>query len=119
MKEIWSLVILLIAVTAILALAYWVTRWIAVHGTPDFTGARREEPLCVLRQVNVGRSERLLLVRLQKRCLLIGVTASSMSLLTELTPEEAGEWLEGPGPSAPPGFRDIMQEAMARISKKK
>ncbi len=103
-------------IVAVLFLAYFVTKWIAVHGAPDFTKAKAESGLSVLRQVNVGRSERLLLVRVHERCLLIGVTPASMSVLTELTEEECSACLDG---SADPGFADALQSAISRIQRKK
>ncbi len=101
---------------AVLVLAYFFTRWIAVHGSPNFVGGRNDDVLCVLRQVNVGRTERLLLVRLHDRCLLIGVTAASMCVLAELSKEESEQWLHSPGTVS---FMETLQSAASKIPKKK
>lgn len=119
MTEIWSLLLLMGTVLAILALAYFCTRWIAARGAPNFTRIHGDEALCILRQMNVGKNERLLLVRLQNRCLLVGVTAGSMSVLTELTPEEAEKWLNDADDSTPPSFLEAIQTTVSKISKKK
>ncbi len=101
---------------AVLALAYFLTRWVAVHGAPNFAGGRADDVLGVLRQVNVGRAERLLLVRLHDRCLLIGVTAASMCVLAELSKEESEQWLRAPGTAS---FMETLQSAASKIPKKK
>ena len=89
-----SLLGMLLAVVAILALAWWVTSLIARQGTlalPGLAVAGSASDFCVLRQIPISRTERLLLVRLNQRCL----------LLAELTEEESQTWLEnqpgGPG----------------------
>ncbi len=103
-------------IAVVLFLAYFATRWIAVHGAPDFTNGKPNDGLSVMRQLNVGRSERLLLVRVHERCLLIGVTPSNMSVLTELTEEEYEACLND---SAPQGFMDALQSAASRLQRKK
>ena len=100
MTGFWSLLGMLLVVVLILAAAYVVTRMIARQGALSFGGvaARGVEELYVLRQIPVGRSERLVLVRLHQRCLLLGAAQGGVSLLAELTPEEAEPWLaEAPG----------------------
>ncbi len=82
---------MLAAVAAILALAWWATRWIATRGVgSSFMG---NPEFCVLRQITVGRAERLLLVKLGERCMFLGVTAGSITVLKELDEEEAAYWL--------------------------
>lgn len=115
-QDVWSLLGMLAAVILILVMAYVVSKWVAGHG-PLYAGGRSGvESLCVLRQISVGRNERLLLVRLQERCLLVGVTAGGMTLLAELTQEEAAQWLQKREAPASPSFLDALKE---NLSKKK
>lgn len=81
----------LVSVIVIIGLAYWVSRKVGGAGlVPGQRGAAlRIEPLA---QLNVGKSERLLVVRLGRRCLLLGVTAGGISPLAELTEEEVAQW---------------------------
>lgn len=104
-----TLLWMLLAVAAVLALAYWATRLISTRGIGGVMSGGSGGDFCVLRQIVVGRNERLLLVRLRERCLLLGVTAGGISLLLELEPEEADDWLK-PGPGAAPSFLDILRE---------
>ena len=99
-----SLLGMLLAVVAILALAWWVTSLIARQGTlalPGLAVAGSASVFCVLRQIRISRTERFLLVRLNQRCLLLGVAQGGVTLLAELTEEESQTWLEnqpgGPG----------------------
>ena len=59
----------------------------------------------VLGQLYLGRNERLALVRFQDRCLLLGVTEHSITLL-ELDAEESAAYLAEA--KEPPGFADIL-----------
>lgn len=106
-----SLLGMLLAVIAILALAWWVTSLIARQGTLALPGLAAAGDLCVLRQIPVSRTERLLLVRLNQRCLLLGAAQGGVTLLAELTEEESQAWLEArPGASGAAGgdFRQFL-----------
>lgn len=107
-----SLLGMLLTVIGVLVLAYWVTRLIGRHGMPGLakaSGGRGR--LEVLWQVSLGKSERLVLVRVEQRCLLLGVTSGEIRVLTELSEEEAGPWLQSPGASADtPSFLDILRD---------
>lgn len=106
-----TLLWMLLAVVVILVLAYLATRWISTRGIGSIMGAGSGGDFCVLRQIVVGRSERLLLVRVGERCLLLGVAAGGISLLKELEPEEAADWLKPKQQSnGAPSFLDILRE---------
>ena len=118
MGEIGSLLGMLLAVAVILFAAWWVTSLIARQGVGAkfFGGISNSHAdgteFCVLRQIPVGRGARLLLVRLQERCLLLGVAQGGVSLLAELTAEEAAPWLNQNdlnGPAAPIDFGRLMR----------
>lgn len=104
-----TLLWMLAAVAAVLVMAYLATRWISTRGIGSVMGGGSGGDFCVLRQIIVGRGERLMLVRLRERCLLLGVTAGGITLLLELEPEEAEEWLR-PKPNAVPSFLDVLRE---------
>lgn len=104
-----TLLWMLLAVAVVLVLAYLATRWISTRGISGVMGGGSGGDFCVLRQIVVGRNERLLLVRLRERCLLLGVTAGGISLLMELEPEDADEWFN-PKPNTAPSFLDILRE---------
>ncbi len=104
---------MLVCVAAVLALAYLTTRLLARRCTPGFGRTGRDDGFCVLRRLNVGRSEQLLLVRVQERCLLLGVTAAGITLLLELDPEQAAQWIHSDpasGAAAPPSFAQALQK---------
>jgi len=112
-ESVWAPLGMLVAVVAILALAYGTTRLIASRGMPSLPGGGRDRRFQVLGQWNVGRNERLLLLLLGERCLLLGVTASSVTLLLELTEEEARPWretLEQRQNVGAPSFLEVLQK---------
>ena len=107
-----SLVGMLLTTVAVLALAYWVTRWVAQRGTSGLPGPAGQD-LKVLWQVSLGKAERLVLVRLDQRCLLLGVTSGGISLLAELTEEEAAKWLQKREEIArQPSFLEVLRNKM-------
>lgn len=111
-----SLLGMLLTVVIVLALAYWCTRFVARRGLPGITGSQAGgDKLQVLWQMGVGKDQRLLLVRLCKRCLLLGVTAGGISVLTELTEEEAAAWLQKREEAAQaPKFLDILRDSLPK-----
>ena len=68
--------------------------------------------LRVLGQLGVGRSERLVLVQLDERCFLLGVTEHRITLLRELEGEEAAVWLSQSSPAPAPGFAELLGKVM-------
>lgn len=113
-----SLLGMLLTIVAILALAYWCTRLIARGGLPGFprAGGAGAENMALLWQHNVGKNERLVLVRVHSRCLLLGVTGQSIQVITELTEEEARQWLEEEPPKGPipPSFSQVLRQSFPK-----
>jgi len=105
----------MLAVTAaILVLAYFSTRWIGRLGASEPLGALGDPRLCVLRQLRLGKDERLVLARLGERCLLLGVAAGGVTLLLELAPEEAAMWLEErehASAAGQPSFLEVLKKS--------
>ena len=111
-----SLLWLIICVVLIVGLAYWFTRYVAGRGMlGGLSGGRRLE---ILDQLSLGRDQRILLARAGERYLLLGATPSGISLLAELTAEEAAAWQkppeEGERPSFPEAFFTIMKQKERR-----
>ncbi len=111
-----SLLGMLLTIGVVLVLAYLCTRLIARRGLPGLpgfprSGEKAHENMALLWQRNVGKNERLVLVRVHSRCLLLGVTGGSIQVLTELSQEEAKQWLEGhpPGGDSAPSFAQILK----------
>ena len=127
-ENVISLLGMLTLVVLILIAAYWVTRAIGSYGgasgrLPHFpgsgpaqTGAGGSRRFTVLAQLSVGRNERIVLVRLQNSCFLLGVTTEGISLLKELEPAEAEAWTaeEKDSVSAPVRFMDVLKENMRK-----
>lgn len=110
-----SLVGMLLTVVAVLALAYWVTKLIARRGLPGWASGMGESRIQVLWQASLGKSERLVLVRVEKRCLLLGVTGGGISVLTELTEEEAANWpREREEVARQSNFLDILRDSLPK-----
>lgn len=92
-----SLLVLIAATAAVVALAYWFTRHI-VGGLQwnGFELQQKGSQLCVLAQTQLGREQRVAVLQAGERFFLVGITSQSVSLLAELTKEEAGAWRKEP-----------------------
>ena len=112
-----SVLWVLICTVAVLALCYYVTR--RLNRLPAFSryagGIPREGRLEVLSCVPLGKDQSLVVAAVGKRCFLLGCAAGSVSLLTELTEEEAAAWTthrEEKSPTEKTSFRDAMSELL-------
>ena len=111
-----SLLWMLVCVVLIVGRAYWVTRYVAGRGALGaFQGGRRMEVLdrlplgrdqsVILAQLPLGREQKLLVAQAGERYFLLGVTASRIDLLAELTEEEAASWKKETAEERP-GFKE-------------
>ena len=104
---------LIVCVVLVIGLAYWVTRYVAGRGGfGPLSGGRQME---VLDQLPLGRDQRVVLARAGERYLLLGATPSGITLLAELTEEEAASWRT---PQAA-GEKMSFQEAFTTMLKQK
>ncbi len=116
--NVMALVGMLATVAGVLALTYFATRWIAKRGAPRGVrpGTGGGGGLELLGLLSLGRDERLALVRLGERCMLLGVTAGRIELLRELTAEESAAWLAGQKdvPTPPPSFLEAVKRELSK-----
>ena len=111
-----SLLWMVISVVVVIGLAYWVTRYIARRGAfgafgPMGTG----EGLELLAQLPLGKDQRVVVTRAGERCFLLGVTAAEITLLAELTEEEAVLWrnrAETAKKRETPSFREALDTVL-------
>lgn len=115
---------MLLCVVAIIVLAYLFTRFIAGRGSLGKLnlggGAGKFK---VLARLSLGRDQSAVLVQAGERYLLLGAASSGVTLLLELTPEEA-EAVSGPRPAPSPmpptssGFGEAMRSALQQRKKR-
>lgn len=105
-----SLLWMLVCVVLIIGLAYWAARYAAGRGSLGaFSGGRRME---VLDRLVLGRDQSLVLARVGERYLLLGAGTAGVSLLAELTAEEAAAWKPPEAAGGKPGFKEAFFSAM-------
>ncbi|WP_427911994.1 flagellar biosynthetic protein FliO [Ramlibacter sp. MMS24-I3-19] len=98
----WSLLMLLVVLAAI-PLALW-----AVKRLQTLQPGRGPRPLAVAAQLPLGARERVVLVRVQERLLVLGVTAQQITLLGEADPAAMP-----PAPAAP-DFGSLLKQALGK-----
>lgn len=108
----------LAVVAAVLALAYLATRCIAGGlGQPGVQLAGRH--LVPIEQLSLGKDQKLLLVRLEERYLLLGVTPGGITCLKELSREETAAWPgEEPSGRTPSPFQERLQSIWERAKRR-
>lgn len=112
-----SLLWMLVCVVLIIGLAYWFTRYVAGRGALSaFSGGRRME---VLDRLPLGRDQSVILTRVGERYLLLGAGTAGVTLLAELTGEEAAAWkppetAEGEKPGFKEAFLTMMKQKERR-----
>ena len=108
----FSLIWLLVCVLVIVVLAYLFTRYVAGRGgTIGLSGG--SERFKVLSRLPLGREQSAVLVKAGEKYLLLGVTASEITVLKELTPEEAeAVYALPPDQPAPPSFGEALRAVL-------
>ncbi len=101
---------MLVCVVLIIGLAYWFTRYVAGRGALGaFSGQRRME---VLDRMPLGRDQSVVLARVGERYLLLGAGTAGITLLAELTAEEAASWKPPETAGERPGFKEAFLTVM-------
>ena len=107
-----SLVWMLVCVLAVIVLAYLFTRYVAGRGGMIGTSGGSDR-FKVLSRLSLGREQSAVLVKAGEKYLLLGVTASKIDLLMELTPEEAeAVYALPPDQPAPPSFGEALRAVL-------
>lgn len=119
LAEIGTLLGMVAAVAAVLALAWVATRCLAgrlpagTTAAPMGTGRLR-----LVERLPLGREEYLAVVRADERLLLLGVCSGQITLLKELTGEEAARWTAADARSAgAPSFREALHQVLQKKTK--
>ncbi|MPM55811.1 hypothetical protein SDC9_102608 [bioreactor metagenome] len=124
-EEIGALLGMLAAVLGVLVLAWLFTRYLA-RRAPGLGGLLpgRSGKLRLLERMPLGREQFLAVVQAGEIYFLLGVTGSGVSLLRELSAEEAAAWdseaqAASPpaGPEAPIPFRDALRDVLKQRKK--
>lgn len=112
LKSLFNLIWLLICVVVVIVLAYLFTRFLAGRGG-GMGGLSGGEGFQVLRRLPLGREQSAALVKAGERYFLLGVAPSGITLLAELTAEEA-EAMTAPPPGSepPPSFREALRTVL-------
>ena len=107
-----SLLWTLLVTGGMLALAYWFTRHVVGRMAPSGMACGRN--LEVLEQVAMGKDQRLMLVRVGQRVLILASTPGGITNLGELSEEEAAKLRppEGESPRLSDGFAQTLRRVL-------
>ena len=113
LDSVLTLVWTLVCVIVIIVLAYLFTKYIAGRGIGPMGLSGSSDRFKVLARLSLGREQSAALVKAGGKYLLLGVAPSGISLLMELTQEEA-EALYAPPPDqpTPPSFSEALRTVL-------
>lgn len=115
-NDIFSILGMLFIVVIVLLAAYFCTRYLAKHTPGAFQKKGRTKKIILLDQLTVGNNQRILLVQVGSRYILLGTGASGLSLLLELTDEEIELW-KSEDTSGTSGFSNAIMSAIQEKKK--
>lgn len=116
LDNILSLLWLLICVLAIVVLAYLFTKYVAGRNGGFLGGGSGNARFKALARLPLGRDQSLVLIQAGERFLLLGAAPSGVTLVAELTPEEAKALYQPPSDQPPP---PSFTEALRTVLKQK
>lgn len=108
---------MVLVLVVILFGAYFTTRFTATRLGGAFTPQGGK--LALVHRLSLGREQQLLVVKVADRHLLLGCTASQISLLTELTEEESTQLFSDNAQAEgiePPSFSEILRNLRGKDS---
>ena len=112
LSSLFSLIWMLVCVLVIIVLAWLFTKYVAGRGGAWGVSGGSER-FRVLSRLSLGREQSAVLVKAGEKYLLLGVTASQITVLKELTQEEAGEvYALPPDQPAPPSFGEALRTVL-------
>ena len=113
LNSLLSLVWMLLCVVVIIVLAYLFTKYVAGRGSGMMGVSGGTDRFKVLERLSMGREQSVALVQAGARYFLLGVTSSNVSVIAELTEEEA-QALHPPRPDqpAPPSFGEALRTVL-------
>ena len=119
LDDILALIWLLVCVLAIAALAYLFTKYVAGRGGALPGLGSGNARLKALARLPLGRDQSVVLARVGERYLLLGAGTAGVTLLAELTGEEAAAWkppetAEGEKPGFKEAFLTMMKQKERR-----
>lgn len=117
LAEIGTLIGALAAVAAVLALAWIATRCLAMRLPAARFSAAGVGRLRLVERLPLGREEYLAVVRAGETVLLLGVSAGQITLLKELSADEAAQWTAEPAGVQPMPFREALRQVLQKNQK--
>ena len=112
LSSLFSLIWMLVCVLTVVVLAWLFTRYVAGRGGAIGVSGGSER-FRVLSRLPLGREQSAVLVKAGEKYLLLGVTASEITVLKELTPEEAeAVYALPPDQPAPPSFGEALRAVL-------
>ncbi len=113
LESILTLMWMLVCVLVIVVLAYLFTKYVAGRSGSILGAGGGTDQFKVLARLPLGRDQSLTLVQAGERYLLVGVAPSGISLVTELTREEAQALYVRPADQpAPPSFKEALRTVL-------
>ncbi|WP_177205639.1 flagellar biosynthetic protein FliO [Acetitomaculum ruminis] len=111
--SIFQFIQVLFIFVVVLALTYFTTRWLANYQKKNLVDSEIE----VLDMGRLTANKYIQVVKVGDRYLVLGISKDEITMLTELTSEEAKVFEKNGERAAPPGFDDVLKKVKATAAK--
>jgi|GEM_PF-2894156 len=112
--SVWPMVVRLVLTLGVIVVvivgAIWMLKWVMAR---RWAGKVQNHPIRVLDRIQLAPKQSLNVVAVGERVILLGVTETGISFLTELSPAEKGQLLHSA--TGETGFKSTLGEAKARM----
>lgn len=119
----WFLIVwAIVCVVVVLGMSYWVTRFVAGRGLlKGGFGRGGSGRIKVVEQYVLGRDQRLVVVQVEEKHYLLGITANNISMLSEVKWDPAeglNEELLAQAAKERPAFREAFFDALRQRTRR-
>lgn len=111
-EDILSLISMVLSVALICLLAYFVTRKLGTNGMLSGIQNQSSTKIKVYERMVLAPNKSLMVVRVCERWLVLGISNENISLITELTEEQAKTFTDNDKKTASSGFMDIFSQML-------
>lgn len=108
-----------ISVVIITCLAYLFTKYVVGMKQGMFQSAQKKESMRVINQMYLGKNQRLVIVKVMQKYMVLGVTENNVTMIREMEEQEIRPWIEEEDEKGLAGKTDFKKSLIEILKKEK